>query len=75
MKYSRGFAILIFRLDDPLAPVAKLTDALNRVRSGDRVSGPSVCGKAFFSIRNEKYSAALESLVDIEEQEGKQKFA
>ncbi|CAF0867411.1 unnamed protein product [Adineta ricciae] len=60
---------LLPQIYDPFAPVAKLTDALNRVRSGDRTSGPSVCGKAFFSIRNEKYSAALESLVGIEEQE------
>jgi hypothetical protein len=56
-----------------LAPIAKLTDALNRVRTGDenRVSAPAVCGKAFFSIRNGKYSAALELLLSIEQEEGK----
>lgn len=59
-------------LDDTLAPVSKLTDALNRVRSTDtnRVSAPALCGKAFFSIRHGKYSTALESLLTIDQEEG-----
>lgn len=56
-----------------MAPVAKLTDALNRVRTGEGnpVSAPGVCGKAFFSMRNGKYSAALELLLSIDQEEGK----
>lgn len=53
--------------------MAKLTDALNRVRIGveNQVSAPAVCGKAFFSIRNGKYSTALESLLNVDQEEGK----
>jgi len=59
-------------LDDTLAPVSKLTDALNRVRPTDtnRISAPAVCGKAFFSIRHGKYSTALESLLTVDQEEG-----
>ncbi len=60
-------------LDDPLAPVAKLTDALNRVRTDEKnqVSAPAICGKAFFSIRNGKYSSALELLLTVDQEEGR----
>jgi hypothetical protein len=56
-----------------LAPVGKLTDALNRVRSDDnnQISAPAICGKAYFSIRNKKYSTALESLLTIDQEDGK----
>ncbi len=59
--------------DDPLAPVGKLTDALNRVRTDEnnRVSAPAICGKAFFSMRNGKYSTALELLLSVDQEEGK----
>ena len=52
--------------------MAKLTDALNRVRTGEenRVSAPAMCGKAFFSIRTGKYSTALEFLLDVDQEEG-----
>ncbi len=61
-------------LDDPLAPVSKLTDALNRVRS-DVISIPAICGKAYFSIRIGKYSTALELLNNIDREDGKILFS
>ncbi len=68
-----SFFYLISFLDDSLAPVAKLIDALNRVRSDEnnRISVPSICGKAFLSIRNGKYSTALELLLNIDQEDGK----
>jgi hypothetical protein len=56
-----------------LAPVGKLTDALNRVHTDEKnqVSAPAICGKAFFSIRNGKYSSALELLLTVDQEEGK----
>ena len=53
--------------------MAKLTDALNRVRGGEenRVSAPAVCGKGFFSMRSGKYSAALELLLSVDQEEGR----
>ncbi|CAF2759659.1 unnamed protein product [Rotaria sp. Silwood2] len=59
-------------VDDSLAPVAKLTDALNRIRSDEnnQISAPSICGKAYFLIRNGKYSNALESLVNLNHEDG-----
>jgi len=68
-----SFFYLISFLDDSLAPVAKLIDALNRVRSDEnnRISVPSICGKAFLSIRNGKYSTALELLLHIDQEDGK----
>ncbi len=67
------FLNLISYSDDPLAPVGKLTDALNRVRSDEnnRISAPAICGKAYFSIRNEKYSTALELLLSVDQEDGK----
>ncbi|CAF5082999.1 unnamed protein product, partial [Rotaria sp. Silwood1] len=52
---------------DSLAPVAKLTDALNRIRSDEnnQTSAPSICDKAYFLMRNGKYSTALESLLNL----------
>ena len=62
-----------FFKDDPLAPIAKLTDALNRVRQDDKnqLTTPSICGKAYFSIRNGKYSTALELLLTVDQEDGK----
>ena len=59
-----------------MAPISKLTDALNRVRTNETnpISAPAICGKAFFSIRNGKYSSALELLLSIDQEEGKFSF-
>ncbi|CAF0871759.1 unnamed protein product [Rotaria sp. Silwood1] len=58
---------LLPQIYDSLAPVAKLTDALNRIRSDEnnQTSAPSICGKAYFLMRNGKYSTALESLLNL----------
>ncbi|CAF3398891.1 unnamed protein product [Rotaria socialis] len=63
---------LLPQIYDSLAPIAKLTDALNRIRSDEnsQVSIPAICGKAYFSIRNGKYSTALESLLNLNEEDG-----
>ncbi|CAF2532518.1 unnamed protein product [Rotaria sp. Silwood2] len=63
---------LLPQIYDSLAPVAKLTDALNRIRSDEnnQISAPSICGKAYFLIRNGKYSNALESLVNLNHEDG-----
>ncbi len=62
----------LFSSDDRLAPIGKLTDALNRVRSDEnnRISAPVICGKAFFSIRNGNYSTALELLLTVDQEDG-----
>ncbi|CAF4758572.1 unnamed protein product, partial [Rotaria socialis] len=63
---------LLPQIYDSLAPIAKLTDALNRIRSDEnsQISIPAICGKAYFSIRNGKYSTALESLLNLNEEDG-----
>ena len=35
------------------------------------ISTPAICGKAYFSIRNGKYSTALELLLSIDQEDGK----
>ncbi|CAF0802751.1 unnamed protein product [Rotaria sordida] len=62
---------LLPQIYDSLAPVAKLTDALNRIRSDEnnQISAPSICGKAYFLIRNGKYSTALESLLNLNQED------
>ncbi|CAF3843790.1 unnamed protein product [Adineta steineri] len=62
---------LLPQIYDSLAPVGKLTDALNRIRSNEnnQISIPSICGKAFFSIRNGNYSSALELLINIDQED------
>ena len=60
-------------LDDGLAPVAKLTDSLNRASQDEhqRSSTPVICGKAYFLIRNKNYAAALELLLTAEPEDGR----
>lgn len=64
--------IVFFSVDDPLAPVAKLNDALARVRSTgeSRLSSPLISAKSFFMIRNGKYSNSLEFLLTADENDG-----
>ena len=59
-------------VDDTLAPVAKLTDSLNRVRQDEnqRMPTPIICAKAYFLIRNKSYSTALELLLTAEPDDG-----
>ncbi|CAF5229630.1 unnamed protein product, partial [Rotaria magnacalcarata] len=40
-----------------------------RSDENSQVSIPAICGKAYFSIRNGKYSTALESLLNLNEED------
>lgn len=76
LKMLFVFQVLLYMwcltLDDSLAPVAKLTDALNRIDADEnnQVSSPTVCGKAYFSIRSRNYASALESLINLDQEDG-----